>query len=81
MLTHQLTQRIYEKKRLGNYRQALDLENSVIMIAALIPWNIAGAVPAAALATDADFIPYALYLYLVPLSNLFYQKVKIKSEQ
>ncbi len=81
MLTHQLTQRIYEKKRLGNYRLALDLENSVIMIAALIPWNIAGAVPAAALATDAGFIPYALYLYLVPLSNLFCQKIKIKSEQ
>ena len=80
MLTHQLTQKVYEKKRLGNYRLALDLENSVIMIAALIPWNIAGAVPAAALATDAGFIPYALYLYLVPLTNFFCQKIAIKSE-
>ena len=80
MLTHQLTQRVYEKKRLGNYRLALDLENTVIMIAALIPWNIAGAVPAAALATDAGFIPYALYLYLIPLTNFFCQKLTIKSE-
>ena len=54
------------------------MENSVIMIAALIPWNIAGAVPAAALLTGAGFIPYALYLYLVPLSYFFYQKVNIK---
>lgn len=80
MLTHQLTKRIYEKKRLGNYRLALDLENTVIMIAALIPWNIAGAVPAAALATDAGFIPYALYLYLIPLTSFFCQKAKIKSD-
>ena len=81
MLTHQLMQRIYEKKRLGNYRLALDLENSVIMIAALIPWNIAGAVPAAALSTGAGFIPYALYLYLVPLSYFFCQKATIKESQ
>lgn len=78
MLAHQLTHRVYEKKGLSRYRLALDLENTVIVISALIPWNIAGAVPAAALSADMGFIPYALYLYFVPLTYLFMRKAAIK---
>lgn len=80
MLTHQLTQGAYEKKRLSRYRLALDLENTVIVISVLIPWNIAGAVPAAALSADSGFIPYALYLFFVPLANFFTQRASIKEE-
>lgn len=80
MLTHQLTQGTYEKKRLSRYRLALDLENTVIVISALIPWNIAGAVPAAALSADSGFIPYALYLFFVPLTYFFTRKASIKEE-
>ncbi len=71
MLTHQFAYKSYEARRLSNYRLALDMENTVILISALIPWNIAGAVPAAALSADAGFIIYAFYLFLVPLTNLF----------
>ncbi len=78
MLTHQLTQGAYEKKRLSRYRLALDLENTVIVISVLIPWNIAGAVPAAALSADSGFIPYALYLFFVPLANFFTQRASIQ---
>ena len=80
MLTHQLTQGAYEKKRLSRYRLALDLENTVIVISVLIPWNIAGAVPAAALSADSGFIPYALYLFFVPLANFFTQRASIQEE-
>lgn len=80
MLTHQLTQSAYEKKRLSRYRLALDLENTVIIVSPLIPWNIAGAVPAAALAADSGFIPYALYLFFVPLTYFFTRKSAIKEE-
>lgn len=45
---------------------ALDLENTVVVLAPLIPWNIAGLVPATVLMTDWRFIPYAFYLYLIP---------------
>jgi NhaC family Na+:H+ antiporter len=78
ILTHQLTHGTYEKKRLNRYRLALDLENTVIVISPLIPWNIAGAVPAAALSADAGFIPYALYLFFVPLTYFFMRKAPIK---
>lgn len=70
MLTHQFQHKIYAKKRLSNSQLAVDMENTVILISALIPWNIAGAVPAAALSADAGFIPYAFYLFLVPITNL-----------
>lgn len=79
MLTHQLTRLVYEKKRISNYRLALDLENTVIVISALIPWNIAGAVPAAALSADSGFIPYALYLFLVPLTNFFSRNAAVRT--
>lgn len=74
MLTHQFGHKIYEKRSLSNYQLALDMENTVILISAIIPWNIAGAVPAAALSADASFIPYAFYLFLVPLINLITRK-------
>lgn len=70
MLSHQITHKLYEKNQLTNYRLAADLENTVILISALIPWNIAGAVPAVMLSADAGFIIYAFYIFLVPLSNL-----------
>lgn len=80
MLTHQTTRKLYENSHLSNYRLALDLENTVILISALIPWNIAGAVPAVALSADDGFIPYAFYIFLVPLMNLFIQDGFIRSE-
>ncbi len=45
---------------------ALDLENTAVVLAPLIPWNIAGLVPATVLMTNWQFIPYAFYLYLIP---------------
>lgn len=75
ILTQQFAHKIYEKKRLSNNQLALDIENTVILISALIPWNIAGAVPAAALSADAGFILYAFYLFLVPLTNLFTRRI------
>lgn len=69
MLTYQFQQGIYKKARRSSYRFAVDLENTVILLSVVIPWNIAGAVPAAMLSVDAGFIPYAFYLFLVPLVN------------
>lgn len=75
ILTHQITHKLYEKNDLNNYQLALDLENTVIMISALIPWNIAGAVPAVTLSANAGFIIYAFYIFLVPLTNLATQTI------
>lgn len=49
---------------------ALDLENTVVVIAPLIPWSIAGAVPLAAIGAPNSSIGSAFYLYLLPLWGL-----------
>ena len=71
LLTQKLTHTLYIEANLAPQRQALDLEDTAVVIAPLIPWNIAGLVPAAILGSDAGFIPYAVYLYLLPLVGLF----------
>jgi NhaC family Na+:H+ antiporter len=66
MLTNQLCSEIVPDRQ----RFAVHLENSVIIIAALIPWNIACAVPLAALGAPASAVPFACYLWLLPLAEL-----------
>ncbi|WP_323713119.1 Na+/H+ antiporter NhaC family protein [Gloeocapsopsis dulcis] len=70
LLTQQLVQESYQNKKLDNYQLAVDLENTVVVLSPLVPWNIAGLVPATILMTDLGFIPYAFYLYLLPLFSL-----------
>lgn len=52
-------------------KRAAWMENTVIVVAPLIPWNIAGAVPLAILGAKHSSLFYAWYLYLLPLCLLF----------
>lgn len=47
------------------------LENTVIVIAPLIPWSVASAVPLAILGVPVSSLLYACYLYLLPIFLLF----------
>ena len=47
-------------------RMALDLENSAVVVAPLIPWSIAGAVPLATIGAPLTSIFASFFLYLVP---------------
>ena len=60
---------IFEREEL-----AMDIENSGILIAGLIPWSIACSIPLAMLGADASALPYALLLWLIPLCYLFTKK-------
>lgn len=75
ILTHQLVESKYRQQKLDDYQLAVDLENTAVVISPLIPWNIAGLVPATVLGVNSDFIPYAFYLYLIPLFNLIQLKL------
>ena len=60
---------------LDNNQFALDLENSGIIISALIPWNIAAFVPTATMnVSAAGYIPFAFYLYILPVVFFIYSK-------
>lgn len=65
-----------------NYRLALDIENSAILTAALIPWNIAAFFPTTALGVNPiGYLPYAIYLYTLPVIYFFtYKFFKVKKE-
>ena len=66
MLTQEIQQDIVPEP----LRQAEYLENSVILVAALIPWSIAGAVPAATIGAPIAVLVFAVYLYAVPIWNI-----------
>lgn len=81
VLTNQLMQKSYEDKGIDHYHLAIDLENTGIVLAALIPWNIAAFVPTTTMAVSTiGFVPYAFYLYLIPICNIIFLKIsKVKS--
>ena len=45
----------------------LDIENSVVTLAGMVPWCIASSVPLGMLGCGASALPFAAYLYLIPL--------------
>lgn len=51
---------------------ALHLENSAVVVAPLIPWSIAGAVPLATIGAPMTSLFAAFFLYLVPLCYLLF---------
>lgn len=49
---------------------AVDLEDTAVVIAPLIPWSIAGALPLATINAPTASLAAACFLYLLPLSRL-----------
>ena len=66
MLTNQLCEQCQPDKE----QRAIDIENTAVVIAPLIPWSIAGSVPLAAVGAPQISLLAAVYLYLIPLWNL-----------
>ncbi len=74
MLTQQLCQPIVPDRQ----RLAISLENSAVVLAPLVPWCIAGAIPLAILGAPTQSIGTAVYLWLLPLWGLLAQKHRSK---
>ena len=66
MLSHQLCRGCEPDAK----RLAIQLEDTAVILAALVPWSIAAAVPLAAVGAPASGVAAACFLYLVPLWNL-----------
>lgn len=65
IVTDQLCQGLYSDKK----KFALVLENTAILLSAMIPWNTAVSVPLATLEIPPESILFASFLYIVPLWN------------
>lgn len=53
---------------------AIDMENSVILIACFIPWSIGCSVPLSFFGADFHSLPFAIYMYAVPIFWLLMKK-------
>ena len=70
MLTDQLCSKTeQDKSRFANY-----LEDSAVIIAPLVPWSIACAVPLTAAGAPGYSVLFAVFLYLLPLCDLVLKK-------
>lgn len=76
MLTHQLWGGLYGDDESERSAQAIDLEDSAVVIAPLIPWSIAGAVPLATINAPTFSLAAATFLYLLPLSRMLASAVR-----
>ena len=66
ILTHQLCAQTQSDSR----ETAIDLENSAVVIAPLVPWSIAGATPLSSVGAPTASLLAACFLYLLPLWTL-----------
>ena len=66
ILTNELCGELVEKQKM-----AIILENTIVLLAGLIPWNIAMGVPLKTIGIGVMSGIYAFYLYFLPLWNLF----------
>lgn len=71
MVSHQLVTAVYEKHGAQHDELAIDIANSGVTIAGLVPWCIACSVPLGMMGVGAEALPYACLLYLIPLCYLF----------
>ena len=74
ILTNELCEEIVDKQK-----RAIILENTVILLTGLIPWNTAMVVPLKTLDVGVMSGLFAFYLYFLPLWNLFLGVMKEKS--
>ncbi|MEG0134402.1 MAG: Na+/H+ antiporter NhaC family protein [Cetobacterium sp.] len=81
VMTNEIMGKIYEKKEIPKEELAIDIENTGIVVSALIPWNIAGMIPATMMGLSGlSYIGYSFYLYLIPLVSFVTYAVKSKNK-
>jgi len=78
ILNAQILGNVYEAKGASREELAIDIENSVITIAGIVPWSIACTVPLGILGVGPEAIPYGVLLYMIPLCYLFTKKIWYK---
>lgn len=72
VMSRQLFGPIYERQGRSREELALDIENTAITLPAFIPWCILSSVPLRLMGVGYGSLRYAVFLYAVPLVNLFF---------
>ena len=71
MIDAQLLADSYEARGASRTELAMDIANSGVTIAGLVPWSIAITVPLSMLDVSTEAIPWCVLLYMIPLCYFF----------
>ena len=74
MMVNQLMDAVYRRDGATNEERAMDIANTGVTLAGLVPWCIACAVPLTMMGVGTEALPYGALLYLIPLCYLFTKK-------
>lgn len=67
VMNQEIMERYYKENGLSEMDMARDVANTVLNLVGMIPWAIACSVPLANMGGTAASIPFAVFLYLVPV--------------
>ena len=71
VMGEQLLAESYRRRGASRLELAMDLANSGVVLAGLIPWSIACSIPLSMLDVGLEAMPWFVLLYLIPLCYLF----------
>lgn len=74
IMLHQLLWKVYQRRGASHEEFAMDIANTGVTLAGLVPWCIACAVPLSMLGVGVKALPYAALLYTIPVCYLFTKK-------
>lgn len=74
IMLQQLLGKVYERAGASREEFAMDIANTGVTLAGLVPWCIACAVPLTMLGVGIEALPYAALLYTIPVCYLFTKK-------
>ena len=74
IMLQQLLGKVYERAGASREEFAMDIANTGVTLAGLVPWCIACAVPLSMLGVGVEALPYAALLYTIPVYYLFTKK-------
>lgn len=82
IMTENIVEKVYDEKKVERIELAKDIENSAIVLPAIIPWNIACYLPCTMLGIGSvRFIPFAAYIYLIPICTYIYYRFVLKKKE
>lgn len=78
MMSSDLLKKPYLSQGGTNQELAIDIENSCIVLAGVVPWCIACSVPLSMMQVGYSAMPYAFFMYIMPISYIFTKKIWYK---
>lgn len=75
MMCNDILKKPYEESGASKEELAMDMENSVILLAGIVPWAIACSVPLGFMQVGFEAVPLSFFLFLVPICYGIQKKV------